>query len=122
MLNRFVEIKLEIYSIYRAQCAEESSPLKFTELFQETRDTSATQGLEVVLQNSSVKCLLRSYRFAAHWKYVRDLEHANDANCAISTFENTGAKYTCRIVSNWNFTELCTTFSLVVVGHIIQSR
>ena len=33
MLNSFVEIKSEIYSIWKAQCAEENSPLKFTELF-----------------------------------------------------------------------------------------
>ena len=100
MLKSFVEIKFEICSIYKAQCVEENIPLNFTELFQETRDTSATQGLKVALQNGSVKCLLRSYRCAAYWKYVRDLEHANDANCAISTFENTGTKYTCRIVSS----------------------
>ena len=37
MLNSFVEIKFEIYNIYKAQCAEENSPLKITELFQETR-------------------------------------------------------------------------------------
>ena len=64
MLKSFVKIKFEICSIHKAQCDEENSPSKFTELFQETRDTSATQGLEVALQNSSVKCLLRSYRIA----------------------------------------------------------
>ena len=106
MLKSFVEIKFEICSIYKAQCAEESSPLKFTELFQKMRDISATRGLEVALQNSSVKSLSRSYRCAPYWKYARDLEHANDANCAISTFENTGVKYTCRIISSWNFPEL----------------
>ena len=88
------------------------SPLKFTELFQETRAISAIQGLEVALQNSSVKYLLRSYRCAAYWKYDKDLEHANDANCAISTFENTDAMYTCRIVSSSNFIEVCSTFTL----------
>ena len=81
------------------------------------RDTSATQGLEVALQNSSVKCLLRSYRCAAYSKYVRDLEHANYANCTISRFENTGAKYTCRIVYSLNFTELCSTFSINSSAH-----
>ena len=74
MLKSFIEIKLEICSIYKAQYAEENNPLKFTELFQETRDTSTTQGLEVTLQNNPVECLLRSYRCAAYWKYVRDLE------------------------------------------------
>ena len=59
MLKSFVEIKFEICSIYKAQYAEENSPLKFTELLQETRDTNATQRLEVALQNSSVKCLWR---------------------------------------------------------------
>ena len=39
MLKSFVEIEFEICSIYKAQCAEENSPLKFTQLFQETRDT-----------------------------------------------------------------------------------
>ena len=34
MLESFVEIKFEICSIYKAQYAEENSPLKFTELFQ----------------------------------------------------------------------------------------
>ena len=29
MLKSFVEIKFEISSIYKAQCAEENSPLKF---------------------------------------------------------------------------------------------
>ena len=42
MLKSFVEIKFEICSIYKIQYAEENSPLKFTELFQETRDTSDT--------------------------------------------------------------------------------
>ena len=61
MLKSFVEFKFEICSIYKAQCAKEYTPLKFTELIQETRDTSATQGLEVALENNSVKCLsLRS--------------------------------------------------------------
>ena len=32
MLKNFVEIKLEICSIYKAQCAEENNLLKFTEL------------------------------------------------------------------------------------------
>ena len=45
---------------------EENIPFKFTKLFQDTRDTNATQGLEVAVQNSSVKCLLRSYRCAAY--------------------------------------------------------
>ena len=71
MLKSFVEIKFEICSAYKAQFAEENSALKFTELFQETRDTGASQGLEVALQNSSVKCLSRSY--AAHGKYVSHL-------------------------------------------------
>ena len=44
MLKSFVEIKFEIRSIYKAQCVDKNSPLKFIELFQETRDTSATQG------------------------------------------------------------------------------
>ena len=66
MVKSFVEITFEICGIYKAQCAEENSPLKFTKLFQETRDTSATEGLEVALQNSSVKFLLRSYRCAAY--------------------------------------------------------
>ena len=83
-LKSFVKIEFEIFSIYKAQCAEENSLLKFTELFQEMRDTNATQGLKVTLQNSSVKCLLRSYHYAAYWKYGRDLEHANDASYAIS--------------------------------------
>ena len=101
MLKNFVEIKLEICSIYKAQCAEENSLLRFTELCI-SRDTecNTTQGSELLLQNSSVKCLLRSYRCTAYWKYVRDLEHANDANSAISRFENTGAKYTFRINSS----------------------
>ena len=47
MLKNFVEIKFEICSIYKVQCAEEHSPLKSTELFQ---DTSATQGLEVAFR------------------------------------------------------------------------
>ena len=38
MLRSFVKIKFEICSIYKAQCAEENSSLKFTDLFQETRD------------------------------------------------------------------------------------
>ena len=42
--EKFRKNKFEICSIYKAQCAEENSPLKFTKLFQETRDTSATQG------------------------------------------------------------------------------
>ena len=92
MLKSFVGIKFKLSCIYEAQCADENSPLRFTELFQETRDTNATQGLEVALQNSSVKFLFRSYFWAAYWKYVRNLEHASDANYAISTFENTGAK------------------------------
>ena len=116
MLKTFIEIKLEICSIYKAQYAEENNPLKFTELFQETRDTSTTQGLEVTLQNNPVECLLRSYRCAAYWKYVR-LGTANDANCATSTFENTSAKYSCRIVASWNFTELCRIFSLYIWAH-----
>ena len=33
MLKSFVEIKFEICSIYKAQCAVENSPLKFTESF-----------------------------------------------------------------------------------------
>ena len=33
MLKSFVEIKFKICSIYKAQCAEENSPLKFTEHF-----------------------------------------------------------------------------------------
>ena len=45
-----------------------NSPLKFTELFQETGGTNATQGLQVALENSSVKCLLRSYRCATYCK------------------------------------------------------
>ena len=60
MLKSFVEIKFEICSIYKAQCVEENSPLKFTEVFKGTRDASAKQGLEVALQNNSVKFLLRS--------------------------------------------------------------
>ena len=32
MLKRFVEIQLEICSIYEAQCTKENSLLKFTEL------------------------------------------------------------------------------------------
>ena len=100
MLKSFVEIKSEICSIYDAQYAKENNPLKFTELFQETRDTSATQGLAVSLPKSSVKCILCGYECAAYWKYVRDLENANDVKCAISTFENTGAKYTCHIISS----------------------
>ena len=44
MLKIFVEIEFETCSIYKAQYAEENSPLKFTELFQETQDTSSTQG------------------------------------------------------------------------------
>ena len=59
-----VQAQGEQESIFRV----ENSPLKFTELFQEMRDTRATQGLEVALQNSSIKCLLRSYRCAAYWK------------------------------------------------------
>ena len=43
MLKSFVELKFVICSVYKAQCAEENSRLKFTELFQETRNTSATQ-------------------------------------------------------------------------------
>ena len=42
MLKSFVEIKFEICRIYKTQCAEENSPLKFTELFQEMQDVSAT--------------------------------------------------------------------------------
>ena len=42
MLKSFVEITFEICSINKAQCAEENNQLKFTELFHETRDTSAT--------------------------------------------------------------------------------
>ena len=64
------------------------------------QDRSATQGLEVVLQNSSVKRLFRIYHCAAYWKYVRDLEYTNDVNCANSTFESTGAKYTRRVISS----------------------
>ena len=100
MLKILEEFEFEICSIYKAKCAEDNNILKFVELFQDTRETSATQGLEVASQNSSVKCSLRSYRCVAYLKYVRDLEHANDANCAISTFENTDAKYTFRIVSS----------------------
>ena len=44
MLKSFVEIKFEICGICKAQCAEENSQLKFTELLQKMRDTSATQG------------------------------------------------------------------------------
>ena len=33
MLKSFVEIKFEICSIDKAQCAEENGPLKFTEQF-----------------------------------------------------------------------------------------
>ena len=54
MLQSFVEIKFEICSTYKAQCAEENSPLKFTELFQEMRNTSAARGLEIALKNNSV--------------------------------------------------------------------
>ena len=43
-LKSFVEINFEICSIYKAQCAEENSAFKFTELFQEMPDTIATQG------------------------------------------------------------------------------
>ena len=66
VLKSIVEIKFEICSIYKAQCVEENSPLKLTELFQETRDTSATQGLEVALENGSVKWLLRRHHCAAY--------------------------------------------------------
>ena len=31
MLKSFIEMKFEICSIYKAQCAEENSPLKYTE-------------------------------------------------------------------------------------------
>ena len=40
MLKSFVEIKFTMCSIY----IEENSPSKFWEIFQETRDISATQG------------------------------------------------------------------------------
>ena len=45
MLKSFVEIKFKICGIYKAQCAEENNPLKFTELFQEMWNIfrSATQ-------------------------------------------------------------------------------
>ena len=33
MLKSVVEIEFEICSIYKAQCAEENCPLKFTEQF-----------------------------------------------------------------------------------------
>ena len=33
MLKSFAEIKFEICSIYKAQCAKKKSPLKFTEEF-----------------------------------------------------------------------------------------
>ena len=71
MLKSFVEIKFEIYNIYKPQCAEENSPLKFPELFREMLDTSATQRLEVALENSSVKCLLRRHHCAAYWNAYR---------------------------------------------------
>ena len=67
MLKSFVEINFEICSIYEAQCVEENIPLNFTELFQETRNTIATPGLEVALENRrSVNCLLRRHHCAAY--------------------------------------------------------
>ena len=49
MLKNFVDIKFEICSIYKAQSAEENSPLKFTELFQDARYKRhpGIRGLEV---------------------------------------------------------------------------
>ena len=98
MLKSFVEIKFQICSIYKAQCAEENSPLKFTEQF-----------CKMLIAQSSLRSSLQI-------RY-RDLEHANDASCAISTFENTGTKCTCRIVSSCNFTELCSKFFWNIWAH-----
>ena len=103
MLESFVENKFEIRSIYETQYTEENSPLKFTE-----------QICKMLIVQLSLCSLLE------RCMYVRDLEHANDANCA--TFKSTGTKYIhvvsfpVKILQNSvaNFPE--------IVQYIIQSR
>ena len=56
-----LKIKFEMCNIYKAQCAEENSPLK-CKYRTNSRDASTTQGLEVAWQNSSVKCKLRDFK------------------------------------------------------------
>ena len=49
MLKSFVEIKFEICSIYKAQCVEENSPLKFAELHTGIRGRSTEQFCKMLI-------------------------------------------------------------------------
>ena len=62
MLKSFVEVKFKICSIYKAQ-VEEKSPLKFTELFHEMRDTSELRDFNI-----------REYRCEVYVLYHFDLK------------------------------------------------
>ena len=64
-----------------------NNPLKFTELLKDTQNTSAKQGLEIALENSTVKCLLRRHYCVAYWN-VLDWELANDQRRELRDFDN----------------------------------
>ena len=100
MLKSFVEIEFEICNIYKAQCPEENSLFKFTEQFCK---------IFIVMNAQLIENTLETWNEPT--SQIARFQHSRILGRSISTFENTGTMYSCRIISSRNFTELCSKFS-----------